>query len=264
MKSSAVKEMARKYGADLVGIASMESFAGIPAANHPQSIFRQGRCVIVIGRRIPRGTVAVNQECSFKKNDPYHFFGFTQLEDQFLAKTTYDLGIWIEAQGFEAVPMFGYDAEAAGRFVLAEPVAPGKAAPNVYVDYRLAAKAAGLGDIGRHGLFITPQFGTLQRFAMLICDDELECDSPMEADFCRNCDACLRSCPMQAMDGGKMLAQGTEALPFSTASRREQRCKVCSCGAIPTDIGRFETVDRFAAACSLSCVQSLKERNILQ
>ncbi|MBE6379334.1 MAG: hypothetical protein E7047_00210 [Lentisphaerae bacterium] len=252
MNSAEVKAMALKYGADIVGIASMASFAGTAAANHPQSIFKQGRCVIVIGRRILRGTTQINENCNVKKNDPYHFFGFTQLEDQFLAKTTYDLGIWIESQGFEAVPIFGYDAEAAGRFELADPVVPGKAAPNVYVDYRIAAQAAGLGSIGRHGLFITPEFGTLQRFAMLICDDDLECDQPCEYDFCCDCQRCIESCPLQAL-----------IKHDSSVQRLDQRCKVCSAGAIPTDIGRFETVDRFAAICSLSCNQALKERNIL-
>ena len=262
MNAFEVKLKARQFGADLVGIASMESFNGVAPANHPAGIFPQGRCVIVIGRKIPRGTLRMEETCHVQKNDPYHFFGFTQLEDQFLTKSTYDLCVWIESQGFEAVPMFGYDAEAAANFQLASPVSEGKPAPNVYVDYQIAAQAAGLGSIGQNGIFLTKEYGPLQRFSMLICDDELECDAPILLDFCNDCQECKNACPLAAL-GDIADAKGVVQQKAPRFRRDNSRCKVCQTGAWATDIGRFETVDRFAAACCRACLASLERRGLL-
>ena len=136
MEAIDVKNAARRFGADLVGIAPLSRFEGVAPQNDPRNIFPQGKTMIVIGRRIPRGAVR-GVENGTSVNGSYSDFGFYMLEDQFLAKTTYDLVIWMENQGFEAVPMFGYDVEAAAGQPLAVPVAPGKVAPNVYVDWNL-------------------------------------------------------------------------------------------------------------------------------
>ena len=111
MEAIDVKNAARRFGADLVGIAPLSRFDGVAPQNDPRSIFPQGKTMIVIGRRIPRGAVR-GVESGNSANVSFTDFGFYMLEDQYLAKCTYDLVIWMENQGFEAVPMFGYDVEA--------------------------------------------------------------------------------------------------------------------------------------------------------
>lgn len=241
MNSEQLKTMARTFGADLVGVAPVARFAGVPPEHDPLAVFPQAKSLIVVGRKIPRGaTVAA---------ESFRFFGYKQLEDNFLAKTTYDLCIWIEAQGHEAVPMFGYDAEEAARLPLAVPVAPGKPAPNVYVDWQFAAQAAGLGAVGRHGLFLTPEYGVRQRFAMLLSDFEFAPDDVADPGFCRNCRRCAESCPLGALD----------------ADRRDNgKCRRCPAGAIQTGDGRFHTVDRIPAACGRACIDELESRRVLR
>jgi ferredoxin len=65
---------------------------------------------------------------------------------------------------------------------------------------RHAAVAAGLGELGLHGLCITPQFGTRQRFISVITSAPLQPD-PMYSGpaLCDGCDACLKMCPMKAI-----------------------------------------------------------------
>lgn len=239
MDAVKVKDAARLFGADLVGIAPLDRFENVAPENDPRNIFPQGKNMIVIGRRIPRGALRGVESGSALKG-AYTDFGFFMLEDQYLAKTTYDLAIWVETQGYEAVPMFGYDAAEASKHPLGSPVAEGKVAPNVYVDWQLAAHLCGLGEIGRNGLFITPEFGTLQRFAMLITDMDLAADEIVTRNVCEGCDACKKACPLN-----------------------DTLCSRCTNGAVQTDIGRFYSVDKIAAACGRSCLASLEERGLI-
>ena len=239
MEAIDVKNAARRFGADLVGIAPLSRFDGVAPQNDPRSIFPQGKTMIVIGRRIPRGAVR-GVEAGNPANGTVADFGLYMLEDQYLAKTTYDLVIWMENQGFEAVPMFGYDVEAPVGVPLGAPVSEGKTAPNVYVDWKRAAHLCGLGEVGRNGLFITPEFGTLQRFAMLVSDRELAPDEVLERNVCGNCNACEEACPLNST-----------------------LCSKCSAGAVQTDFGRFHTVDKISAACGRACLASLEERGLI-
>ena len=52
-----VKEAARDFGADLVGIASIEALRYLPAEINPLSIHSGAKTVIVIGRKILRGAL---------------------------------------------------------------------------------------------------------------------------------------------------------------------------------------------------------------
>ena len=243
MNTPELKKQARSFGADLIGIAPIEVFRDIPVQHNPLAIFPQAKSMIVIGRRILRGTLLGMEHDEQRSIASFRHFGFLSLEDNYLARTTYDLGIWIEARGYEAVPMFGYDTDSTDRQPLGIPVSRERPAPNVYVDWKFAAKAAGLGTIGRHGLFLTPEYGTLQRFAMLLSDFHFEPDHIEKYNPCRNCRACLDACPHGALDGEK---------------RNDLICRECRHGAICTDIGRFNTIERIGAACSRACLVALE------
>ena len=124
MDAIKIKEAARKFGADLVGITTLDKFAGVAPENDPREIFPQGKSLIMIGRRILRGSLR-GAEKNNASSGSFNDFSLYMLEDQYLAKATYDLGIWMEYFGCEAVPMFCYDSEAAARYPLGSPVAPG-------------------------------------------------------------------------------------------------------------------------------------------
>ena len=61
---------------------------------------------------------------------------------------------------------------------------------------------AGLGEIARNGLLITPQFGPRVRLAKVLTDLPLIPDSPIEfgvRNFCLICEKCARKCPSQSI-----------------------------------------------------------------
>ena len=259
MTSQSIKEAARRFGADLVGIADAELLRDLPADENPLSIFPQAKAVIVVGRKVLRGALrGVEEGADF--DNAFPTVGFYSHEDNFLAKTTYDLSIWMEGQGFEAVPLFAYDG---GKQAVGVPVAPGKPAPNVMVKYRILAQAAGLGETGLNGLFLTPEFGPRQRFAILVTDAPVEADSPFKPRLCDDCGACVAACPLEALDAASAKPFGFAGCERPAAARNDARCRRCKAGAFQTNEGRFNAVERMAAACSRACVAALEARGIL-
>lgn len=96
-----------------------------------------------------------------------------------MAFTAACMAKFIRALGYHAIPM-GNDT------ALSMPMA---------VD-------AGLGEIGRNGLMITPKYGPRVRLAKVLTDLPLEIDGPITfgvTEFCENCGKCAKTCPSQSI-----------------------------------------------------------------
>lgn len=67
----------------------------------------------------------------------------------------------------------------------------------------LVAKDAGLGEIGRMGLLMTPELGPRVRISVVTTDAPLTADRPMHnnavLDFCTRCKKCARNCPSSSI-----------------------------------------------------------------
>lgn len=64
---------------------------------------------------------------------------------------------------------------------------------------------AGLGEYGKHGLVITPEFGTSVRFGKIFTDLPLAHDRPISfgvKEMCGICNACSKGCPSKAIPDG--------------------------------------------------------------
>ena len=55
MSSAEIKALAKRVGADCVGIAPMSRWEGAPKQNDPRYIFPGAKSMVVLGFRIPRG-----------------------------------------------------------------------------------------------------------------------------------------------------------------------------------------------------------------
>ena len=174
------------------------------------------------------------------------------LEDNFLSRT-YDVTCHLgrRARGrplFEAIP----DGMPVG------PVAEGKPAPNVIVDLDSAAQAAGLGEIGLGGFFLTPEYGPRQRFALILTDCVLEPDPVIEKRLCGDCGACADACPFGAIDVEKKVIAGVPGHQMEVATIDYRVCRSCPNGAMAGP-GRGDRPDRGAAASARACVVRLEE-----
>jgi len=73
------------------------------------------------------------------------------------------------------------------------------------------AVAAGLGELGRHGMLITQEFGPRVRLVKVFTELNLKPDKPKTFgawDFCKNCKRCAEACPPQAISFGEPTLEG--------------------------------------------------------
>ncbi|OQX52080.1 MAG: hypothetical protein B5M54_09825 [Candidatus Aminicenantes bacterium 4484_214] len=70
---------------------------------------------------------------------------------------------------------------------------------------------AGLGELGRMGLLVTPKYGPRVRLAKVITDMPLVPDTPIRfgvTEFCEACHLCARHCPSKAISDGLRTWEG--------------------------------------------------------
>ena len=196
MTTTLTKERLREYaltrGLDLFGVANIERFAGAPQRMHPVSIFPEARSVIVVGKRIVRGGWRGIEEGTYWPG--YTYFDYHGLLNTFfIPLPLYETACFLEDFGWEAVPYYPGVPETQPPI---EPLRKGAVAPNVELMIRIAAVAAGLGEIGWSKVFLTKKYGPRQRLAAIITDMPLDPDPLVEAGtICKRDMACVVGCP---------------------------------------------------------------------
>lgn len=249
-----VKEHAKKAGADVIGIASTDRFADVPAEQSPLSIFPHAQSVIVLGRRITRGSLRGYEEGTHFNS--YELFGSSLLDHDFNSMLTFEVVSLLEDNGWEAQPLFPYPTEA---YPQGAPVAPDRPAPNVYPDMEYAAVAAGLGEIAAPNVLLTPRFGPRQRLQMIITDAPLEADPLVEEPICGKCGLCAESCPLGAIDTSVEEEICIAGKRMTVWKVDYAKCRTCRNGAYPNRYHASGKPDRLGAICMRTCVHKLEQ-----
>jgi len=115
----------------------------------------------------------------------------------------------------------------------------------------LVARDAGLGEIGRMGLLMTPRLGPRVRLAVVTTDMPLAADAPAwnpaVIDFCSVCNKCAAVCPAQAIPFGERTVQEDGTLRWKLNA---ERCYTYWT-RVGTDCGRCMAVCPYAHADTL-------------
>lgn len=253
-----VIDAAKKIGIDMIGFANRERFDVVDAQHNPFSIFPEAKTVILLGKRICRGALrGVEEGTNF---GDYALFGKNWLEDEFLSLACYDLVNAIEDEGYEACPIFPNPSELRPSGVS---VAEGRPEPNVYPDFDYAAVACGLGEIGLNGLFLSPRFGSRQRFHMIITDAEIAPSPIFAGSVCDRCGKCAESCPLGAIDTENTQTIEICGKQMQVASINYDLCRTCKNGACANRFASYARPDRVAALCNRTCLCHLEENDLL-
>lgn len=211
LTSEIIKQKAKLFGADICGIADIKCFEGVDVQRDPKSILPNAKCVIGCGFRVPQGLYyCMDNETQYNN---YVSLGVKYIDEEFSEIFLLKMAGVIENEGYDAcVQRNVSNLKIKGdksqnpelidtyELALAEPVAEGKPAPDVIMDFSFAAKACGLGDIGLKGNVINEKFGPYVRFVFIVTDAPLECDAPYEESLCDKCGKCIAACPGNAID----------------------------------------------------------------
>ncbi len=254
-----IEKFAISEGIDLIGFADKTRFENVEAQNNPFSIFPEAKTVILIGKRICRGSLrGIEEGTNF---GDYQLFGKNWLEDEFLALSAYNLTNYIESHGWEAVPIFPNPSDIEPSGVA---VSDNKPAPNVYPDFDYAAVACGIGSISYNGIVFSKKFGSRQRFHMILTDAEIE-PTPLLADnVCNGCKSCADFCPLGAISKEEYDEIEICGKKFVVGKIDYNKCKICENGAMANRFSPDSKPDRIAALCNRTCMCSLEERNVLE
>lgn len=249
-----IEDAVRREGIDLIGFAPKSRFDALPAEKNPFSIFPEGETVIMLGKRICRGSLrGIEEGTNFSD---YNLFGKNWLEDEFLSLACYGLTNALEDEGWEAMPLFPNPSD--GNEPTGVPVADGRLAPNLYPDFDYAAVACGLCEISFNRIPFSEKFGSRQRFHMIVTDAVLEPTPIMEGSVCDRCGECAKACPLGAIHADETEEIEICGKKMTVAVIDYDKCRVCKNGACPNRFTPKGKPDRVAALCNRTCLCHLE------
>ncbi len=174
-----LKGFARDLGADLVGVADAEILNRRAPPNHrPHDLLPESRAVVSLGLKMLRSIFA-------SPNIRVSRISYVHLHRR-LNEIAWDIAAYLESRGHYAIPI----------------------SSDVPIDminnrglwgdisHRHVAVAAGLGEIGRSSLLLTPDYGARIRVTSVITTAPLKPDGEPTPGLCPpDCRLCLEGCP---------------------------------------------------------------------
>ena len=208
-----IKKLATYFGADLVGVCRLDSRwiyshsykrLELQGRTYPDAVIGESKPIEIPEEFQYAVAMAVNQDYNVIKYSPTmissssNFIAYTRL-----INANHLLSVFINNLGFKAVAL-----------------------PTHQIARHIPiAMQAGLGDIGRNGLLITPEFGPRVKITSMVTNLPIAVDLPIDfgvTEFCATCKKCAEVCPGQALPYGE---RNTE--PYNASnSAGEQKWRV--------------------------------------
>ena len=194
-----IKQLARKWGATLVGISPVERLAWAPKGHRPQDFVPGVQSVVVLGLPIP--DTVINKQALLLKSEKipddikpvnqYHIYERIahQTVSNLAREVAYRLCVSLKDEGY--LSCYFPVATAEGSAMASK--IPNHFAP---FSHRHAAVAAGLGTFGLNNLVITPKYGPRVRLESLVTQAPLEPDPMLDQRVCpEGCNICTEDWP---------------------------------------------------------------------
>jgi epoxyqueuosine reductase QueG len=186
MNTEEIKKMAYDMGADLCGLAPIERFANAPKGFNPQDIYGKTESILIFAKRLPT-TVLFAESCI-----PYTHVNTLATAE--VDRISLSLSLKLEDNGIPNVLIPSNDPIESWN----EEEKHGQA----ILSLRHAAFYAGLGKLGKNNLLINDKFGNMLQFGAILLSQRFEYNEMADYEACpASCSICLRSCPVNALDG---------------------------------------------------------------
>ena len=208
LTSDMIKARAKELGAAVCGIGRI--YDEPDAQRDPKSILPNAKCIIGFGFAVPKGLYKAMENGN--QHYAYTTLGVKYIDEELAEIFLLKLGGMIENEGYDAclqkaIPNLRIKGDKTTNpevvdtyeLIHAVPVAPGKPEPDVIIDFGKAAKACGIGEMGRSGKIVYKKYGPFMRYCFIITDAPLECDEPLTEAVCDGCGACEAACPGKAI-----------------------------------------------------------------
>ncbi len=187
MTTAEAKDRAKALGADLVGVASVETVSRNPVPGCPHSpadILKGARSIVVLARRLLSG---MSRERDWR-NRNVHYAGEMALST--MEELTYEVVRFFEEHGEPSIMV----PAAYSRSHQVDVAAKALSLPHLAVE-------AGLGTLGLNLAVLTPEHGPRVILGAVLTTAELEPDPMLERPLClgEECGRCLLACPGDAI-----------------------------------------------------------------
>lgn len=181
-----IKQFCFDAGADIIGFASADRWNEInevPVEFRPKSLWGPTKTVIVIGVGMPLPIVETTPSILHKET--------YDTANRTLDSLAFNLTRFLNRLG-EASYFFTRDGFGSLRLLKDRPMAA--------FNHITAAKYAGLGTVGVNNCLLTPEFGPRVRLVSVFTSAVLESDPMQEKELCIKCGACVKCCPVNALE----------------------------------------------------------------
>jgi len=220
--ASAIRRIAKKDGADLVGFADMRRLKGF------------FYCTDDLIKNLPYGVCLAVGLDKWGRYD-------TSTEDNFSFPFLEHIAREVEKE----IRGMGFSAK-----IIAPDKRVGHNSPLYWrgeVSHKAAAKTAGLGWIGRSTLLVTPEFGPRVCLATVLTDLPLPTGTPMK-NRCGSCNMCVGSCPLHTLKGPAFSDHPKDV---------SDAIDVKKCGAF---VNRTWATGFMCYECMLACPKGVKKK----
>ncbi|MFQ6099499.1 MAG: hypothetical protein ACE5O2_17335 [Armatimonadota bacterium] len=212
-----LKALATDMGADLVGVAPVERFEEAPLPVSPRGHIPNARSVFVAAIHHPDACVELSGDPTVHDMGTY---GPVQGDmNMKLGAIAFAVGRLLERRGYTSLPIVPTNVWRYREW-------PGVPTPfTADLSQRHAGVAAGLGQIGWNGLFLSPEYGPRQRLVSVITEAELA-PSPMYdgPDLCDDCFLCVEKCPTDSISRDRTVTIRVGGREFTYGLLDKWRC----------------------------------------
>lgn len=234
-----IKQQAIIYGADSVGIGSIDRWDGIDIQTDPKQIMPECKSVISMVFRLERGSIRAVEEGTFFNHYATTWGALNRL---YIPMTVNNLARFIEDQGYEVVPYGSQNdwsaLDESGKLKpdYSRPARKGQAMPDVEIDLRIAAYLCGLGEIGYSGRFLSPLFGPRIMIGIMLTELELAADPIYNGPkLCNRCKACVHACPGSCISADKTVKVKAAGHELEWAQVDMKKCMDSTTGTVRTE-----------------------------